>query len=156
MIHVAGKHCAAARGSAKARSHIKTRNHSASKKSHIPSFTSGCFSTEGPKEVTVGQKARGAEPFFPIITRSLGNGKGSQKHSQTRDAEEQGSSCPWHPRCPALTPFHLCGERRAGCGVPPRQRLAAAACPCQEVTSFIPGTAEGGERHVRCNIKAVP
>lgn len=134
---------------------LKTRNHSASKKSHIPSFTSGCFSTEGAKGVTVGQKAR-AEPFFPTITRSFGNGKGSQKRSQTRDAEEQRSSCPWHPCCPALTPFHLRGERRAGRGVPPRQRLATAACPCQEVTSFIPVTAEGGERHVRCNVKAVP
>lgn len=38
---------------------------------------------------------------------------------------------------------------------PPRQWLAAA-CPCQELTNFIPVTAERGERHLHCKGKAVP
>lgn len=42
------------------------------KSSHIPSVTSGCFSTERDKRVSMRQKTRGIEPFFPTITALLG------------------------------------------------------------------------------------
>lgn len=72
MIHFPRQHHSAAHGSVEAQSHVTTRNHSASKSSHIPSVTSGCFSTEGDKGVSMGQKTRGVEPFFPTITVLLG------------------------------------------------------------------------------------
>lgn len=114
--------------------HIKTRSLSAAKSCHIPGFTSGCFSTKGAKEVTVGQKTRGAESVFPTVTHH------SRKHSQTRNAEEEQASSSAHPTLPAL----------------------AAACPCpiptrsSFVNEFYTSYSRTRGMVPRCNVKAVP
>lgn len=93
MIHFPRQHHNAAHGSVEAQSHMTTRKHSASKSSHIPRVTSGCFSTEGDKGVSMGQITREVKPFFPTITILLGIEDVLETQTQGVK-EEQGRSCP--------------------------------------------------------------